>query len=42
LDNLMFFISISTDIRHPNARWVDEIKFFSGATWMRIAVDRDM
>jgi len=26
----------------PNARWVDEIKRFSGATWMRISSDRDM
>jgi len=28
--------------RHPNVRWVDEIKRFSGATWMRISPDRDM
>jgi len=28
--------------RRPNARLVDEIKPFSGATWMRIAADRDM
>jgi len=29
--------------RRPNARWVDdEIKRFSGATWMRIAADRDI
>jgi len=28
--------------RRPNVRWVDEIKRFSGATWMRIASDRDM
>jgi len=25
--------------RRPNVRWVDEIKRFSGATWMRIAAD---
>ena len=28
--------------RRPNVRWVDEIKRFSGATWMRISADRDM
>jgi len=28
--------------RRPNVRWVDEIKHFPGATWMRIAADRDM
>ena len=28
--------------RRPNARWVDEIKRFSGGTWMKIASDRDM
>jgi len=28
--------------RRPNARWLDEIKRFSGATWMRIAADRNM
>jgi len=28
--------------RHPNVRLVDEIKRFSGATWIRIAADRDM
>jgi len=25
--------------RHPNVRWVDKIKRFSGATWMRIVAD---
>lgn len=28
--------------RLPNVRWVDEIKCFSGATWMRIAANRDL
>jgi len=28
--------------RHLNARWVVEIKRFSGPIWIRIAADRDM
>jgi len=28
--------------RRPNTIWVDEIKRFSGATWMRMAADRDI
>jgi len=28
--------------RRPNVRWVDEIKRVSGASWVRIAADRDM
>jgi len=28
--------------RRRNGRWVDEMKRFPGATWMRIAADQDM